>query len=254
MRFRKQKTLSDRFGYYEEYIRRLARVPFAVEPRVQELGLPRGAVQMAYKEMRQFMFSGNVATYMIWVGGMFRLEQWSDYFEEQDDGAAFLRGLRALVKAKTPEGIILIRSSNLIRVTDLFLLSALPENVINLVMTVNRLANVHKLLVDAQSGIQMQTSAMKKLKELSLEETTRIIVEYQSHTPGDGASYISNPSKLLTPTTRETPSHTVIRSPDNEDVLSFPKHQSDQDKKAAKRSGAASRRSPYHRPSKHPQA
>lgn len=58
------KKVLERYGYYLEYLERIARIDLLKVPTIESIGLGGSVVQRAYKEMKAEQFDGNIIDYL----------------------------------------------------------------------------------------------------------------------------------------------------------------------------------------------
>jgi hypothetical protein len=106
------KNFYERYGYYREYIEKIGNAHLQKTLRIKDLGLSRGAIQMAYKEMKEESFRGKIIDYLVWIGGMFMLTLWWERAQSYKvyrkvDGNDIMR---ELLNERPSDAIVLVRA------------------------------------------------------------------------------------------------------------------------------------------------
>lgn len=69
------KKVLERYGYYLEYLERIAQTDLLKAPTIESIGLGGSVVQRAYKEMKAEQFDGNIIDYLCLISLEFLLFQ-----------------------------------------------------------------------------------------------------------------------------------------------------------------------------------
>lgn len=71
---KEEKTLHEKYGYYEHVLKRIGTFPLAYNLTIEKLKLSRGIIQAAYKEMYGLRFKGTIIDYLCYVSTLYLIE------------------------------------------------------------------------------------------------------------------------------------------------------------------------------------
>lgn len=198
-----QRTRStiEKYGYYEEYIRRLSMKKLGETPAVLDLDLSSAAIQRAYKEMKQEQYPGTIIDYLATVGGMFSIEM------RIKDGSIFdWQRLVSYLENEPGEASILLRAVNNMRISDTV---QLYERVND-----NRLSDrLHRTLLNLGNVGAFMKYGIGVIGDLGCDTLIRRILKYQSVAPKSITSSTSSQSNYQSKTPSDQETITARRGP-----------------------------------------
>jgi len=202
----------ERYGYYRVHLEKIGQLRLGEDVKIKDLGLSRGAVQRAYREMEAECFYGNLRDFLVWIGAMFMLTLWIESFDgEESQPITPQRATELIVRVmdqRPGDALLLLRAVEILRFTDI--LELMPEGELALFEL------PYKFLRKVWMDLFLHKPSLNNKEntvDTTLPNLTRYYLKLQSVTPGFEPSFLSTTTKQpITPTTQSSDQPKAERS------------------------------------------